>query len=976
MISHKLYSTLFSGGFLVKHFLVLLLILLCSNNSWCKEKYILDTTEPIWWEMEFHDPVEFRFSGVDFSIKLDKIKPGDYEVILSFWEDEVQEKGKRVFDILANNALVHSDVDIYSAVGNFKELTKRITVKVEDDSGIIIHLVSKTELPAYVNKITLKNNGDIVWAKLGGWQFGMGGGRKNRFFVTPANLWHHSKINSKRRLLSEPSGWQGTNVIYNGDFEKDKIINGFPEGWYGPETDRNFGAPVKLEERRFWKQGKGNITVDSQTPHEGKGSLKISDTNGIFGISNGKLAHGITFLDWTRPYEIVLWVKAENATGKFYVRADWTRSVNGPGIYYLGSTIYPLPIGSYGWKKIKIPVKPVNGAAAMAIGICSEDNTGSVWVDDLSMDGFGVLPVEVKVSSGGYHPNGNKELVVWSREEYKNGWFRIINKDTGKNVMEGNLNSLGWKERYGRFIWKADFSEFNQEGEFFAEAGFEKGKETKSFEFPIRKDLYLNLSKMGMEYLHIIRANADVPGWHGADALDDGRLPNMRDRAGVLNRTFSGLTLPNRYIPMLGNVYDAGDCSKKPMAMLGSYGLCQWMSYSPYLEKKYKEKLPDPLATAWWITKMYVNSQRPGGGYYIGLRSKGSRWGGMGDPVCSTDGIPGTGDEKFIIELPNPAMCFAIAHFALNVKPFDKELSEKCAESALKNYRPMMLYWNSDPIEKAEPWEQLMMDTYIGLASIYLHQLYPQRKDIYDETIKRVKNILQHMENETHLEERYIGCSVANFSPLKLVINHGFAVFLMDFIRFNKDHNLVLEIKKSLKVFIENILIPAMETNEFGKAGGMSKENRHDFLSGNYHNCHIQATGQIMARASILYDEPRYLSYAERQIQWALGKNYYDICFIMGLGKKTVSTWQRINGVPGCEDGLIPGGAGGKGYFYGNGTEKGYPWGFPIFSGVYCPPPDGYTTGGQECFQIFGEYVLIDSIEVNNAMNYFINKNK
>lgn len=934
--------------------------------------YTLNTKEEVSWEEKYNDPVNFRYEGDSFLVLLKDIDPGDYKLRLSFWEDQVKEDKQRFFDISVQGRLLFPDVDVVAESGaNFAELIKECRVKVGLDKEIGIAFRTRSAWPAIVNRISLLKDSKPVYTKICGFK----PGRIPREYLTPATMNKHPWL---KFLEFTPHNYRGCNAISDPGFELAKIDSkGFPTSWktplvhWGPKGTPEYSQAsncyIGYENGELWPQGKGKISIDENIRHGGKKSLCISSTTGTFGLRKR------IKIDYTRPYEFKGWIKTEKATGKTCIRIDWQRMVHNYRLLHMGYKVLELPAkGTQDWQQFTLPIKHPYGAQVMSISVYSTDNKGKVWFDDFEMDAFGILPVEAKVSHGGYDANGNKEAVIWTREKLQTGTFSIVSEKDKTQVFQGELKNLGWDIDLCRNVWLADFSDFKTEGNYMLCASFPTEKPAYSYAFEIKKGIYYDFAKLSMEYFKAVRANAEVPGWHGADALDDGLLANRRDPTGGQSKQRRAFTTPTRYVPIQGNYYDAADCSRKPMGMLACYGFSEMSELWQKQKSSFKSNLSDPLFLAWWVAKMYVNSQREDGTYYGGVSTNGCRHYPIYDPAVGSDGIPGTGDEKFIVETASPEMAFVVANFALKVQKENPELSKRCADSALKNFTAIREFWEKYNGSKAEPWKRLVMDTNIGWAAMYLSTLFPQRRDLEEEVSLRIKDVVELMKEKTFLDKQYLVWTMASHNSLVLRFNMAFAMFAMEYAKNNPDKEITGEIKQEIKIFLDKYLIPCTKCTAFGKIGELSEKNPHHFLSGRYHNGQILAGAQIFARAARLLNDRKYLAYAERQVQWIVGKNYYDISLIAGAGKKLSAVKQVMAGVAGHEDSIIPGG-GTKGFVYN--TNKELPFGLPLLiAGVHSECRDGYTSAGQEYWKIFAAYFVICNQEIQKTMEYFSEK--
>ena len=958
--------------------------------------YRLDARESVSELEQVTSPGYFRYEGQRFDVVVAHLKPGPCTLQLAFYEDEVRRNGARRFDVGVNRNLVFPDVDVIRETGaNFIGLIKECQVRIPSSGDLVISLKAETAWNALLNAITVVRDEEIVYSKICNFRPRVQKRRFRKPYITPSALKYRvSSRGGIANLQFEPPDTYSQNIIINGGFETGEAEQReILPGWSGParasaydfadallfQTEHPVDKRPRTRHSRgrqrvytrkkfvsgtFWHQGSGEMKLDSETVYRGETALRLQKTNGPCGVRTTRWVP----VDWTRPYELRYAARAQEATGRTVVRLDWFRKVNMGTYLYCGKSEKALPSGSYGWRHGNFCVKAPYGASLVHAAVVSEDNQGTIWIDDLSMDGYGAREVEVKVSHGGYDAVGNKEAVVWARDDNLEDSFQVVRVPSNRVVYEGALQPLGLNAYTGRYTWKTDFSAVREPGTYQVKVKDRDESVHTSFAFPVDNDFYRRLLKLGANYFRIIRSTVEVPGWHGADFVDDGIMLNLRDPTGGRARLRDMHIRPPRYVPMLGGSYDAGDFSRKPMACLATYGFDEaasmWHSDDNVLDKS----LPDPLHLAWWQVRMHVESQLPDGSYLSGLRTGSSRKYRFADPASLSDGIPGTGDEKGIIQHPNKFLCFPVAHYAWTVRDADRVLSQTYADSALRNWRGMLASWTASGGDEAEAWKQFYMDGSIAWTGIYLEQLFPENHQVRDVTKERIRKLIAGMNARRYLDKGYLAATIATYNGTELVFDLPFAMCALDYARFHPESPEADAARAQMRVFLDEHLIPALETNEFGKLGELGSRGAklQPFLSYYYHNCTIMAAAQILARSAVVFDHEAYLAHAERQLHWLLGKNYFDVSFVAGVGEKLMATRNRLGGVGDVDpNAIIPGGMM-KGYNYAR-----EPFGFPLIHGVHADYRDGYKPAGQEYWKILGAYFVISTQEISQAMRHF-----
>jgi len=169
---------------------------------------------------------------------------------------------------------------------------------------------------------------------------------------------------------------RGPNLVPNAGFEE--VIGGKPDGW-----------KVELS---------GNFSVDTQTFHSGKASLRFTkpDAQTVFWVSRN------IEINQTRPAPLVIsgWSKAENVVGS----RGGNYSVWVDLAYVDGTSLWGqkaiCSVGTHDWQYVELPfvvAKPIRNATVNVLFRGSF--TGTVWFDDIALQ-------EMSFEGGGIFDGG------------------------------------------------------------------------------------------------------------------------------------------------------------------------------------------------------------------------------------------------------------------------------------------------------------------------------------------------------------------------------------------------------------------------------------------------------------------------------------------------------------------------------------------------------------------------------------------
>jgi len=384
------------------------------------------------------------------------------------------------------------------------------------------------------------------------------------------------------------------------------------------------------------------------------------------------------------PFYIVVWISDPTQTSplvrfktpfKFLLKTT-KESIGKPVTYILPWDSFKRStwVGNAGIRKID-PSKIIGMEIAFENENSSTDINGKIFAMNISAQISRKQLVEnskskksnslnpVKINQLGYEPEASK-YVYSSTAAWK---FNITNTESGKIVYSGSMEYLGYDNDTEMDVYRGDFSNFTDTGEYTAEVvGL-----GKSSDFKIKEGIFAKAANLSSMFYYFQRSGIDVE-------LPDGEIIKK-------GHTLPAVLWDKRNIEknVAGGWYDAGDYGRYiPTAAFSVMQLMYAAEFNPDLLTESGNGMPDLLDEIKWELEWMLKMQRDDGAVYHKVTTKD--YPEMGLPPSNDKQQlylfgPTTSDTAFFTA--------AMAKAASIYKNLDAAFADKCARTAEKSYQ-------------------------------------------------------------------------------------------------------------------------------------------------------------------------------------------------------------------------------------------------------------------------------------------------
>lgn len=618
------------------------------------------------------------------------------------------------------------------------------------------------------------------------------------------------------------------------------------------QDPKEYPAQASLLENRA-KQPRNWVTyavgpstwqIDAEIHCEGNSALKV-----IAGEKPFEFA--------TQPINVERSLRSVSAGISFKGPADarcWIRWKGSQGVLR-EDPLMAGPKSADGWLRYEADEAPVPFGAKWVQLVCeSPAGQEPVWWDDARVTGkvMRSRTVRALVNQVGYDSGAPKRFTAQSNFVAKSASFELVSTD-GSVVFSGPLAHEGritgaYGQDWGYEYWRGDFTAFDATGKYRIRVTFD-GTTDLSWPFEVGEDVVWNgTSRPAYRFFYYQRCGMEIPGFHKACHLDDATSLDHQ-----------------RQYELWGGWHDAGDYNKYHnapyvMGLSNAYALRQ-KAFD--LQDEDGNGISDFFDEILWGGDHARRMIAPDGSAFGPITSGYGFWAA---PELETDNVPGTGDERPIV---------------------DSETGCDSAQHAVPLARIARFAKDKGPwVEAADRALKWALDTNRRGPTQFVTAL-----ELYAATGKE--------EYGTLAKELFPGPNVDILENIQLYDSV-----------FKEDHS--AQLREALMKRAEDILKlarnpfgvytfgPAEKPNFFGTPPG----------TGGWHvgtSSHILEAAWRVAQAFEYERDPRYLTFVYDQLNYILGNNPFDISLMEGCGSAFPPTYHHRYTFSGVPRGAVPG---------------------------------------------------------------------
>lgn len=548
------------------------------------------------------------------------------------------------------------------------------------------------------------------------------------------------------------------------------------------------------------------------------------------------------------------------------------------------NTFTPLSFNYNGLMKQKTPnAVNLNGTKIIGINVYINPGAssfkGTIYLDDLAFGtaadrsvGNGIPGI--KVSQIGFYPEGKKYAIASSTSKTT---FKLVD-ESNKTVYTGNLGELRSFEAAKDSTKIADFSNFKTLGKYKVVVD---GTPNSVF-FEIKNKIHYDLSKASIKYYYFNRLSIPIEKeyagiWNRLSGHPDDKVYIHRSAATELRPEGTLVSAPRGW-------YDAGDYNKYVInSGISTFTLMAlyerfWPMYDT-LDLNIPESnnnVPDLLDEIKWNLDWMINMQDPDdGGVYFKLTSKGFTPDFMPSEDKTDRYMVGKSTSSALNYAATMAMAYRI------YKPFDTEFgsfADTCLVRAYKAYlwakaNPNIAFNNPSDISTGGYGDSNFKDEFFWAAC----ELYISSKD------------------DTFYEDIKF-----TFTPNVPGWNATYALGLMS-LSHNADYLTDLadktQIIDKMKAAVSGMI------NKYNSTAYLMAMNSTNFDY--YWGSNSVAANQSMILLQDYFNTGNEVSYdaANGNLEYLLGKNPLEICFVTGFGTKSPKSPHHRQSMG---DGVVP----------------------------------------------------------------------
>ena len=499
---------------------------------------------------------------------------------------------------------------------------------------------------------------------------------------------------------------------------------------------------------------------------------------------------------------------------------------------------------------------------------------------------------KIRVNQVGYFSNQEKTAAVQvplsvfksSKRWGAGATFEIIDSASGKSVFIGKLMQANYYPFSKEAVRLADFSKVTTPGNYKIKIGDET-----SYAFEVADAPYKALSKAALKMFYYFRCSSDVKEefggkWHRPFGIADDKVIIHESAASKARPAGTVVSAP-------GGWFDAGDYNKYTVnSGISTFSLMALHEALPQYTSKQNINIPestngvpDVLDQAYWNLKWLEQMQDPSdGGVYHRLSAKS-----FGDLKT----MPHQYTKKRYMQGKNTSAALnfsaALAQASRVFAPYEKQFpgfSKRCLQKSIKAYQ----WAKANPTVRFTQPEGFTTGIYENENYSFSDEFSWAATELFITTLD--KKYFDESGVPFHDVDTPIWTHVGSLGYLSLVHNRERVKDLID----------MKLIRQRLTEYVDYLIFDAQEGT--GIAYRMSNK-RFEWGSNGF----VSNQTMLTLASHLLTGEQKYLDLGISNVDYLLGKNPLNHCFITGFGSKSsINVHQRLCAADGIDD-PIPG---------------------------------------------------------------------
>ena len=474
----------------------------------------------------------------------------------------------------------------------------------------------------------------------------------------------------------------------------------------------------------------------------------------------------------------------------------------------------------------------------------------------------------ILINQVGYLPNSVKIALLRVTTDK----FNVVDVSSGKVVFTGKPDPFKFWSQSGDSVCAADFSKLTTPGKY--RVCF-NNKSVCSYEFVIANDVYSDIAKASLKAFYLNRSGMELTKEFGGKWARPAGHP---DTVVFIHSSAASPGRPEGFkISSPGGWYDAGDYNKYIVnSGISTYTLLLFCQMYPYYCTSFKDNIPessnansDVINELLYNLRWMLTMQDPAdGGVYHKLTNKD--FGGFTMPDKATE-------PRYVVMKSTAASLDFAATMAMASRIFEKSESQElinlgktCLDAANKAYawakvNPAIYYKNPSDISTGAYDDANVSDEFFWAGT---------ELGLANQNLSLIK--------EKDLKALMIKVPSWDYSGMTGIISLS-----------------VSEIAGPLKVEAQNILLAFADQLVKKSENSPYKVSLDFFKWGSNSDVANQAIIKMVAYK--ISKDKKYLTSAQSDVDYLLGRNATGYCFVTGFGTKQI---MNIHHRPSGSDGI------------------------------------------------------------------------